>query len=83
MNLISNYRNLLKPLSFPDFLMIESHKQSALQKDPLIALFVEQHKTYFEKVQLINFVSIYSNLLKYFIFVHLLLLEDYEQGDFR
>ena len=30
-----------------------------------------------------NFISIYSNLLKYFIFVHLLLIEDYKQGALR
>ena len=30
--------------------MIENHEQSALRKDPVIALFVEQPKTYFEKV---------------------------------
>ena len=52
-------------------------EQSAPRKDPVIALFVEQIKTYFEDIKLINFISIYSNLLKYFIFVHLLLIEDY------
>ena len=83
MNFISTYSNLLKPFSFPDFLMIENHEQSALQKDLVIALFVEQVKTYFENVLLINFISIYSNLLKYFIFVHLLPIEDYEQGALR
>ena len=60
--------------------MIESHEQTALRKDPVTALLVEQLKTYFEKVYLINFISIYSNLLKYFIFVHLLVIENYEQG---
>ena len=30
-----------------------------------------------------NFISIYSNLLKYFIFVQLLLIEDYKQGALR
>ena len=33
------------------------------------------------KINLIN--GIYNNLLKYFIFVHLLLIEDYEQGALR
>ena len=30
--------------------MIEKHEQSAQRKDPVIALFVEQLKTYFENV---------------------------------
>ena len=63
--------------------MIESHEQTVLRKDPVTALLVEQLKTYFEKVYLINFISIYSNLLKYFTFVHLLVIENYEQGALR
>ena len=30
-----------------------------------------------------NFTSIYSNLLNHFIFVHLLLTKDYEEGALR
>ena len=30
--------------------MIENHEQSDLRKKPVIALFVEQFKTYFENV---------------------------------
>ena len=30
-----------------------------------------------------NFIDIYSNLLNHFIFVHLLLIEDYEEGALR
>ena len=30
--------------------MIENREQSALQKDPVITLFLEQLKTYFEKL---------------------------------
>ena len=29
----STYRNLLKPFSFPEYLMIENHEQSALRKE--------------------------------------------------
>ena len=43
-------------------------------------LLVAVLNTYFSKVLLINSINFYSNLLKNFIFVHLLLLEDYEQG---
>ena len=43
-------------------------------------LLVAVLNTYFSKVLLINSINIYRNLLKNFIFVHLLLLEDYEQG---
>ena len=50
MNFISTYRNLPKAFSFLDFLMIENNEQSAHRKDPVIALFVEQVKTYFENV---------------------------------
>ena len=40
-----------KPFRYPVFLTIKNHEQSALQKDlAVIALFVEQLKTYFEKV---------------------------------
>ena len=38
---------------------------------------------YFSKALLINSVSTWSNLLKNFIFVHFLLLEDYEQVGLR
>ena len=43
-------------------------------------LLVAVLNIYFSKVLLINSIIIKSNLLKNFIFVHLLLLEDYEQG---
>ena len=36
--------------------------------------------SHFSKVLLINSISTQTNLLKNFIFVHLLLLESYEQG---
>ena len=36
-----------------------------------------------EQVMLMNFIGIYSNLLNYFIFVYLLLIEDYKQGALR
>ena len=65
MNFISTYRNLLKTFSLLDFLMKENHEQSGLRKDTVLVLFLKQLKTYFEKVQMINFMSIYSNLLKY------------------
>ena len=39
--------------------------------------------SYFSKALLINSVSTWSNLLKNFIFVHFLLLEDYEQVGLR
>ena len=46
MNFIRTYRNLLQPFSFSDLLMIENHEQCALRKDPVIALFAEQLKTW-------------------------------------
>ena len=41
------------------------------------------YNSYFEKVFLINFISTYSLWLQHFIFVRLLLIEDYEQGALR
>ena len=35
---------------------------------------------FFQQVLLINIISTCLNLLQHFIFAHLLLLEDYEQG---
>ena len=43
-------------------------------------LLVAVLNTYFSKVLLINSINTWSNLLENFIFVHRLLLEDYEQG---
>ena len=65
MSFISTYRNLLQPFSFPNFLMIENHEQSALRKNPVITLLVKQLKTYFDKVKQIKFIGIYSNLKQY------------------
>ena len=42
-NFMSTYRNLLKPFSFPDFLMIENREQIALRKDPVILLFSQSN----------------------------------------
>ena len=39
MNFFSTYTNLLKPFSFPDFLMIENREQSALPKKIQLLLF--------------------------------------------
>ena len=39
--------------------------------------------SYFEKVFMMNSIRTYRNLLKNFIFAHLLLLEDYDQGALR
>ena len=43
-------------------------------------LLVAVLNTYFSKVLLINSINTSSNIIKIFIFIHLLLLEDYEQG---
>ena len=43
-------------------------------------LLVAVLNTYLSKALLINSINTQSNLLRNFIFVHLLLLEDYEQG---
>ena len=40
-------------------------------------------KSYFEKIFLINFISVYSNLLHHLICGHRLLIEAYKQGTLR
>ena len=57
--------------------MIEGHEKCALRKEPVIAPFVERFK--FEVFQM-NSIRTYRNFLKKFIFAHLLLPEDYDQG---
>ena len=48
-----------------------------------LLLLYSDLNSYFEEVFLMNFISIYSNLLNHILFVHFLLIEDYEEGALR
>ena len=83
-NFISTYANMFQHLIFARFLLIEGYEKCALRKElVIIAPIVEWFKIATLKVLLMNSICTYRNLLNHFIFLYLLLIEDYEQGALR
>ena len=83
-NSVSNQSNSLKKFIFVHLLLLEDYEQGALEKELIIVTFVEQFKTApLRKSQQIIFISALSKLVKSFIFVDFLLIEDHEQGALR
>ena len=79
-NFICTFANSLQHFIFARFLLIEDYGKYTLWKEQVIATFAEQFQKMVEKVLLMNSICTHRYLLHHFIFGHLLLIEDYEQG---
>ena len=84
LNFISTYANWLKNFSFAHFLLIEGYWKYYLQKELVIAPFVERLKTatLAESSKWI-FLVLTATCLNLFNFANFLMIEDNEQGTLR
>ena len=84
LNFISTYANWLKNFSFAHFLLIEGYRKYYLQKESVIAPFVERFKTAtLTKSSKWVFLVLTATCLNLFNFANFLTIEDNEQGILR
>ena len=84
LNFISTYANWLKNFSFAHFLLIEGCWKYYLQKESVIAPFVERFKTAtLTKCSKWIFLVLTATCLNLFNFANFLMIEDNEQGTLR